>query len=436
MTFFNGCFASNVLLRSIFKNDTFCLNFTHLNIGSILPKIDELRDIFVNSNTHIIAVSETWLKSHISNKSVEITGYKLLRADRMFRRGGGVALYVSTKLKTRIVSTSFTGVRELFKSNYLFIEITFPDSVILFGVTYKPPATDELPILDNILSQLIPKYDDVVLMGDFNENTLSSPPKAQTSRFLQAFNRHSLQLISNIPTHFYPSSSSLIDLTFTNNIRNVLTYTQLDTSLSRHDILVCRYLCTSPIGSELPKYCRKIKLINVENLLHDAVSISMPWNIVYDALSCDSMVNAFEGLALDLLDRHAPMVLVKPLNKNNQPWFDSRVQLAIDERNIAKRMWKNNRSLRNHNEFIRLRNKAARIIKTTKIAYYAPRLNDKLPSRVLWKNLKSIGISSTENHLPPFSNYQFNNYLLSSVPNSACPSRYSDIPISQPRHCP
>lgn len=153
----------------------------------------------------------------------------------------------------------------------------------------------------------------------------------------------------------------------------------------------------------------------------------MPWNIVYDALSCDSMVNAFEGLALDLLDRHAPMVLVKPLNKNNQPWFDSRVQLAIYERNIAKRMWKNNRSLRNHNEFIRLRNKAARIIK---IAYYAPRLNDKLPSRVLWKNLKSIGITSTENHLPPFSNDQFNNYLLSSVPNSACPSRYSDIPIT------
>lgn len=157
--------VSNVLLKSIFQVNDCCPYISHFNVASIFPKMDELRRIFVESNTHIILSSETWLKSHISTKSVEIPGYKLLRADRAVRRGGGVAMFISTKLKARIVASSYTGERELFKCNYLFVEIIFPSSIILFGVIYKPPATDELHIVNDILSDLIPDYDDVILMS-------------------------------------------------------------------------------------------------------------------------------------------------------------------------------------------------------------------------------------------------------------------------------
>lgn len=94
------------------------------------------------------------------------------------RRGGGVAIYISSNIKARVVSNSCTGARELFKCNYLFVELIFPSSIVLFGVVYKPPAVDELPILDKILSELTPEYDDVLVMGDFNENVLCCPPKA------------------------------------------------------------------------------------------------------------------------------------------------------------------------------------------------------------------------------------------------------------------
>lgn len=55
------------------------LNFCHINAGSWYPKIDELRVVFKDVGAHVIAVSESWLKSGHSNKSVAFSDYNLFR---------------------------------------------------------------------------------------------------------------------------------------------------------------------------------------------------------------------------------------------------------------------------------------------------------------------------------------------------------------------
>ena len=37
----------------------------HLNVRSVLPKIDQLRALFSDSKLDIVTLSETWLKGHI-----------------------------------------------------------------------------------------------------------------------------------------------------------------------------------------------------------------------------------------------------------------------------------------------------------------------------------------------------------------------------------
>ena len=64
----------------------------HLNINSLLPKIEELRIIAKATNPAIIGISESKLDESILEPSIQIDDYKILRCDGN-RHGGGVAFY-------------------------------------------------------------------------------------------------------------------------------------------------------------------------------------------------------------------------------------------------------------------------------------------------------------------------------------------------------
>ena len=65
------------------------LHFLHLNINSLLLKIDELRLIVKNSNATVIGITESKLD--------KTDGYELKRSDRN-RQGVGVACYIRKDL--------------------------------------------------------------------------------------------------------------------------------------------------------------------------------------------------------------------------------------------------------------------------------------------------------------------------------------------------
>ena len=69
------------------------LHFIHININSLLPKIDEIRHMTKITNAAIVGIGETKLDKTILPSEIDIEGYDLLRLDRS-RRGGGVACYV------------------------------------------------------------------------------------------------------------------------------------------------------------------------------------------------------------------------------------------------------------------------------------------------------------------------------------------------------
>ena len=59
-------------------------HITHLNIRSLVNKIDIFRQYLSNSNISIAAISEseTWLHKLIPGYMVNIEGYQLFRSDR------------------------------------------------------------------------------------------------------------------------------------------------------------------------------------------------------------------------------------------------------------------------------------------------------------------------------------------------------------------
>ncbi len=78
------------------------LKVCHLNVRSLLPKIDKLR-LFISKNPFdVIAVSETWLKPSTPNDEIDIPNYSIYRNDRTDKTGGGMAFYVRNGLPFRL----------------------------------------------------------------------------------------------------------------------------------------------------------------------------------------------------------------------------------------------------------------------------------------------------------------------------------------------
>ena len=69
------------------------LYLIHLNINSLLPKIDELRYIANSSNAAVIGISESKVDESVLQSEIQINNYDLLLPDRN-RNGGGVACYI------------------------------------------------------------------------------------------------------------------------------------------------------------------------------------------------------------------------------------------------------------------------------------------------------------------------------------------------------
>ena len=71
------------------------MHFIHININSLLPKIDEVRCIANITNASIIGISEAKLDETIWSSELEVDGCDLVRLDRS-RRGGGVTWYIKS----------------------------------------------------------------------------------------------------------------------------------------------------------------------------------------------------------------------------------------------------------------------------------------------------------------------------------------------------
>ena len=71
----------------------------HLNVNSLLSKLDDNELLIHSGRIKVLCVSETKLDSTISDNTVTVLGYKFFRKDRS-RHGGGVGIYISSSLKS------------------------------------------------------------------------------------------------------------------------------------------------------------------------------------------------------------------------------------------------------------------------------------------------------------------------------------------------
>ena len=212
-------FSSNDLIDTLCQPDVSPLDvctispiFCHLNVQSLLPKMDELRAVLNDTKRPVIlGVSETWLNSTVLDAEISISKYNTYRKDRD-GRGVDVMVYVPDRCRCRQRPDLEEEEVEI-----VWLEPHMRKRVFLLGNIYRPPRADSVIIeaLGSMLERVTAERKEVVLMGDLNCNLMSSSPHVDELLLLTG-DHNLLQLISE-PTRITNHSRSLIDVFFNSN---------------------------------------------------------------------------------------------------------------------------------------------------------------------------------------------------------------------------
>ena len=74
------------------------LKIAHLNVCSLINKMDELKLLMAPKSLDVLTISESWLHSNIEDDEFNLPGYSCVRRDRDGRRGGALITYIKPDL--------------------------------------------------------------------------------------------------------------------------------------------------------------------------------------------------------------------------------------------------------------------------------------------------------------------------------------------------
>ena len=93
------------------------LHFLHLNINSLLLRIDELRHIARLTNAAVIGIFESKLDESVPISEIQIDEYDLLRCDRN-KHGGELLCYIRNNLSYNVKSYFPKDIKTFFLNYY------------------------------------------------------------------------------------------------------------------------------------------------------------------------------------------------------------------------------------------------------------------------------------------------------------------------------
>ena len=209
---------------------TKCLHLCHLNVNSLLSKIDEIRDIANLTKPAVLGITESKLDSSVTNMEVNINGYSIIRNDRN-RHGGGVACYIK--------NDSCFNTKKIFPNSieHVFFEIL---------------NSDFLNLLSNSFQQIDLNKKEIYLLGDLNinlfqngtfllkenqSNEVKDPTSSLISKYKEFCQSFFLTEIIKEPTRNTCNTASLLDHILTNCAEKVSQKGVIDVGLSDYQLI-------------------------------------------------------------------------------------------------------------------------------------------------------------------------------------------------------
>ena len=231
----------------------------HLNINSLRNKFESIAYV-MQGTFDIFLLSETKIDESFPDKQFCLNNYRIFRRNRN-RYGGEVMFYVNENLPRKSLTTEIDNLPET-----IFLEVNVQSSKWLFVGCYKPPSQNEEFFISNLsktINVFSAKYDNILLMGDFNLTIA----KKHLEKLLNIFNLKSL--ISSPPC-FQSINPMCIDLILTNQEDLSSNSNTWEVGISDHHHLVSTMLNKQILkGSTKTLYYRDYKKFEENKFARD-----------------------------------------------------------------------------------------------------------------------------------------------------------------------
>ena len=272
------------------------------NIAGLYPKSNQVKVKYLaekakETQSVIIALTESHLKSQILDAEIHIPGYQLARKDRQDHiNKGGVIVYVKDSFAggMKVLSGGCNGVVE-------WIVLALPKIDTVFVNVYRPPASGERFFIEAIediagkIDQIDGKMPNIMLCGDFNMPLIdwrnssvrggTREMQRQADKLFEFNSKFCLQQMVLEPTR----NNNTLDLFLTNNPDLVWNIEVDDTVISDHRLLQVK-TCFSEMNKATSKGHEPQGLASL-NFFHKNVN----WEQLNDELLKTSWVAEFEN---------------------------------------------------------------------------------------------------------------------------------------------
>ena len=380
----NSIYSESIIslnpLKEYRTNNAENLIVASLNVNSIRNKFDQLK-LLVKDSLDILVLEETKLDETFPEGQFYIDGFMPpFRRDRN-QYGGGVMIFVRDSIPAKVLDIDLPNDIES-----IFVELNFNNNKWLLMGTYRPPTQCSKKYyseISKVLDQFSLVYDNVLLTGDFNEETT----QVNTKSFLESYDLSNL--VKNPTCYKSLTNPSCIDLFLTNKKLSFKHTTTIDMGISDfHRMIVTSFKFKYAPGTPKIVHYRSFKKFD-KNLFQKELR---------QLTKSDNNFNFFDDHYLTVLEKHAPMKQ-KTLRANEAPYMSKALRKAMMRRTeLANKYHKSNTEY-DYLRFRKHRNYVNRLYKRERKFYFNNlKKNDIEDVRKFWKTVKPLLSDKSDIH--------------------------------------
>ena len=282
----------------------------HLNIRSVVKKIDQLRLLLHDSKIDLFTLSETWLKPHLQSNIISLPGFTSLRLDRTVKgkgrktnkRGGGLLMYVR-------------NCHSSLSEHLLELNVSNKDIEAQWVLVHRPHCKNDL-----------------FLLGDLNVDFVNKSSVAYKSVNFCAQSNGLTQHIRTT-TRNTDKSQTLIDIAFSNS-KCVSGSGTLEHFISGHQPIFLIHKKSRDKRELVEFRGRSYRKFDRDQLKADLIMVD--WEEFYKRGSPDKAWDFFLEQATLILDKMCPMRVFK-IKSYRPDWMTDELIEHIKDRDYFYR---------------------------------------------------------------------------------------------------
>ena len=356
---------------------------SHLNIRSLLPKIDELQAMLdYRSKAHVMGLSETWLDESVTDAELQIDGFRMYSKDRL-GRGGGVSVYVSEDVKSMRRQDLEEAVIEA-----LWIEVRLKKLRVLICNVYRPPDSvaawfDSLAVM---LERVVQEKLAVFVLGDLNCDSLCPGPRA--GKLSLVMGEYGLVQMIDGPTRITQNSGTQIDLLYTTQADLLKNAGCEELGLSDHNLIF------GVLSDQVVSQRQSLRMIRClcscdwDKLLEDLGTA--PWHVMDTLEDMDGRWEYWKQLFDEIVNLHIPTKKAR-VRRKTLPWITQDIRALMRTRSYFLTKAKKSRKAEDWEKFRRLRNQVTCGLRKAKLHHFENlSLQSASNPRKVWNELKRL----------------------------------------------